>query len=386
MSTVKSNTLQLGQSLTASQNFCWYQPSSPDGTVRLGNGNAGSVTDLVTVNSSGNVGIGTSSPGYKLEVAYGSTSDALVITGSVDNTTPYLSFKASNGGSSYIRGRVRGTAPDSTAGGLAFDTGASGSMSEKMRLDSSGNLGLGVTPSAWFANSRVLQITTGVSIEGRTNDGTTVQVGANYYLDSAATYRYLTTNYAQRYTQAAGYHYWFTAPSGTAGNAISFTQAMTLDASGNLLVGTTSTSGYGNFANALQSATVSANSTAKSWDSTYRVASVNASTVDVWFCRDAAGNVRGTNTTTGHFYVYVVGVDGGNAFSAIYSLVSTGNGTSQATLALVSSVTRGTSPVSTVTIANDGVGGAIKLQITYINNSGVVTGGYSNVVFKGLII
>jgi hypothetical protein len=34
-------------------------------------------------------------------------------------------------------------------------------------------------------------------------------------------------------------HYWYNAPSGTADNAISFTQAMTLDASGNLLVGRT---------------------------------------------------------------------------------------------------------------------------------------------------
>jgi hypothetical protein len=40
-----------------------------------------------------------------------------------------------------------------------------------------------------------------------------------------------------------GVHAWFTAPSGTAGNAISFTQAMTLDASGNLGVGTTSPGG-----------------------------------------------------------------------------------------------------------------------------------------------
>jgi hypothetical protein len=37
----------------------------------------------------------------------------------------------------------------------------------------------------------------------------------------------------------SGLHKWFNAPSGTAGNAITFTQAMTLDASGNLLVGTT---------------------------------------------------------------------------------------------------------------------------------------------------
>jgi len=38
----------------------------------------------------------------------------------------------------------------------------------------------------------------------------------------------------------AGAHQWFSAASGTAGNAISFTQAMTLDANGVLLVGTTS--------------------------------------------------------------------------------------------------------------------------------------------------
>ena len=38
---------------------------------------------------------------------------------------------------------------------------------------------------------------------------------------------------------AAGQHQWYTAASGTAGNAISFTQAMTLGSSGDLLLGTT---------------------------------------------------------------------------------------------------------------------------------------------------
>jgi hypothetical protein len=41
------------------------------------------------------------------------------------------------------------------------------------------------------------------------------------------------------YLQDTGAHKWFTAPSGTAGNAITFTQAMTLDASGRLGIGTT---------------------------------------------------------------------------------------------------------------------------------------------------
>jgi hypothetical protein len=40
--------------------------------------------------------------------------------------------------------------------------------------------------------------------------------------------------------QNDGAHKFYVAPSGTAGNAITFTQAMTLDASGNLLVGLTS--------------------------------------------------------------------------------------------------------------------------------------------------
>jgi hypothetical protein len=40
--------------------------------------------------------------------------------------------------------------------------------------------------------------------------------------------------------QQAGVHQWFNAPSGTAGNAITFTQAMTLDANGHLGIGSTS--------------------------------------------------------------------------------------------------------------------------------------------------
>jgi hypothetical protein len=43
--------------------------------------------------------------------------------------------------------------------------------------------------------------------------------------------------------QFNGAHLWYNAASGTAGNAITFTQAMTLDASGNLGIGTTSPSG-----------------------------------------------------------------------------------------------------------------------------------------------
>ena len=54
MSTAIANNLQVGQSLTATNNMTWYQPSTPDGTVRLGVGNSGATTsDAITVTNAG---------------------------------------------------------------------------------------------------------------------------------------------------------------------------------------------------------------------------------------------------------------------------------------------------------------------------------------------
>jgi hypothetical protein len=68
-------------------------------------------------------------------------------------------------------------------------------------------------------------------------------MSTNYYVNSGGTDTYaITGRLATQYLQNNGTHAWKTAPSGTAGNAITFTQAMTLDASGNLGIGTTSPS------------------------------------------------------------------------------------------------------------------------------------------------
>jgi hypothetical protein len=53
-------------------------------------------------------------------------------------------------------------------------------------------------------------------------------------------WRYLVTSGASGYLQASGVHSWYNAPSGTAGDAISFTQAMSLLANGALVLGDTS--------------------------------------------------------------------------------------------------------------------------------------------------
>lgn len=142
-------------------------------------------------------------------------------------TDNYISTGAASRYYQFGGQHIWNTAPSGTAG-------AAITFTQAMTLDASGNLGVGVTPSAWFASSKALQIGTAGVIEGRV--GTAVfQVGCNWYLDSAGAYKYTTTAQATRYASNNGQHAWYTAPSGTAGTAITFTQPMTLDASGNLI-------------------------------------------------------------------------------------------------------------------------------------------------------
>ena len=53
MSTVKSKKLQVGTDASASNNFTIYQPATPDGTLRIGVGNADSPTEVARFTSSG---------------------------------------------------------------------------------------------------------------------------------------------------------------------------------------------------------------------------------------------------------------------------------------------------------------------------------------------
>jgi hypothetical protein len=62
-------------------------------------------------------------------------------------------------------------------------------------------------------------------------------LGSNVYYSSGANRYFASSVNASAYQQLGGVHYWLQAASGTAGNAITFTQAMTLDASGNLGIG-----------------------------------------------------------------------------------------------------------------------------------------------------
>jgi hypothetical protein len=114
-----------------------------------------------------------------------------------------------------------------------------GAGNVRQTIDGSGNVGIGVTPSAWQTTSyKALQFGFGSVLVGQT-DATVTNLGANFYINSSYIYTYKNTEAASRYEQYMGQHKWHTAPSGTAGTAITFTQAMTLDAAGRLGIAVT---------------------------------------------------------------------------------------------------------------------------------------------------
>ena len=129
-------------------------------------------------------------------------------------------------------------ATSDTSGVLQLQTGGTTAVT----VDASQNVGANVTPSAWKSNYKAVQVGNAAAVVGRT-DFNTNYFSSNWYVNSSNQDIYQNTGFATIYSQGSGTHAWYTAASGTAGNTISFTQAMTLDASGQLTIGAT-----GNFA------------------------------------------------------------------------------------------------------------------------------------------
>lgn len=138
--------------------------------------------------------------------------------------------------STYLRGD--GTWSSVSAGAAGSTTqvqyNSSGALAGSASFIFDGtNVGVGVTPSAnQFGNN--LQVNQTIL----NDDGAgTNHLTKNAYYSSG--WKYISTDYASKYTQSLGVHSWSTAPSGTAGGTITFTQAMTLNASGFLGIGVT---------------------------------------------------------------------------------------------------------------------------------------------------
>jgi hypothetical protein len=181
------------------------------------------------------LGIGTSSPATKLDVNGAITA--------IGGNSPTGGFNLRN-----VAGTVTPRLTNDGADGTIIRPGASGSYvainnfansANLLYITDSGNAGLGVTPSAWYSPFKAFE-TTGGSFVG---SGGGAIVASNTYLNTSASFIYKANGFATYYdgnVSSTGAQAWYTAASGTAGNAISFTQAMTLNAAGNLGLGVTS--------------------------------------------------------------------------------------------------------------------------------------------------
>jgi hypothetical protein len=202
-----------------------------DGDITLNPNN----TECFRANSSGNVGIGTSSPAYKLDV-FGSSR--------IGGDNPFLYIQDTVNPASDV-GLYLGAPSTATYAGLLTNFASDQLLirhnsATVATFSSAGNLGLGVTPSAWSAGKAIQLGTTDAS--GIWNPGDGINVISNLYYNSA--YLFADTGYALYYQQntSSGKHIWATSTaSGSAGGASTLTQAMTLDASGNWILGGTAT-------------------------------------------------------------------------------------------------------------------------------------------------
>ena len=189
-------------------------------------GNSATQTD-----STGNLMVGSANAGnagtINVSVGVAGTTAGGLQLWAASNQTHFIQFGDGTTGAQVYAGYM---AYAHSTDSLLFGTNGA----DKMTLTASGNLGLGVTPSAW-GTFTALQVGNAATWSTGTNNS---HWSSNTYYDGTNRI-YIGSDFATEYAQQSGAHKWFTAPSGTAGGTITATQAMTLNASGNLSIGNT---------------------------------------------------------------------------------------------------------------------------------------------------
>jgi hypothetical protein len=215
-------------------------------------------TGLLTVNSSGGNLVGTIPAGVCAHaVCIGTT-----LTTAADWDWDYISTTTITG----TGANVLGTSPTittptisslSSAAATALTLQSAGTTA--ITVDTSQNVGIGVTPTAQYSGIKSLQVGSTTNLF---DNGASSKFYHNAYTATSGDDKYLTTGYAQAYLMPSnGQHIWYTSASGTAGNNITFTQAMTLNANGALVLqgGSLSATGVGITFPATQSSSSDAN-------------------------------------------------------------------------------------------------------------------------------
>jgi hypothetical protein len=175
-------------------------------------------TDYLSIATNGNTIIGG-----QLQV------DGNVSLG-VSDGFAYLSNVGTGNAGIYVRGiGANNTLRSHSTGDFRWEiTG-----SQKMMLDASGNVGIGVTPETWDTSYRALQFAGNGALSGwgTQTTGAAVFLSQNAYKGS--TWKYISgTDEASLYEKVNGAHTFYTASSGSADSTISWNTKLKIDSDG----------------------------------------------------------------------------------------------------------------------------------------------------------
>jgi hypothetical protein len=126
-----------------------------------------------------------------------------------------------------------------TSGGVVYASSSSALATGSALVFNGTNLGLGVTPNAWTLGKSISVGDVGSAVLGF--NGFISLVSGAYF--NSGTWKYSSSSSSEKpslYIASDAAHTWYNAAAGTVDNAFSFTQAMTLDSAGSLIVGDTS--------------------------------------------------------------------------------------------------------------------------------------------------
>jgi hypothetical protein len=221
------------------QTICTDGSASYGGDMRFMTAGSGALAERMRINQSGNVGIGTSSPTSKLTVEGGVSAagifDALTLRNSLDGGVGLYFDNSVSTNLASIEARVTSAGAGTDDGILAFSTATNGTNSERMRIDASGNVLIGVTSqSTW---SERFNVTTSGTATAYFNSSS-ASGGYTVYAASGTTYGFIGT--ASGIIGSGGSNVLAVRSE----NALAFasggaTERMRIDSAGALLVNTT---------------------------------------------------------------------------------------------------------------------------------------------------